>query len=76
MADNDFDSDAMLAFFGQMGKGIDELKTKVTNLNQAGDAMKKMTHVSVKLSTAKSPALFVAWKLLLLAWLEELVASR
>jgi hypothetical protein len=52
MADNDFDSDAMLAFFGQMGKGIDELKTKVTNLNQAGDAMKKMTHETERFGQA------------------------
>jgi hypothetical protein len=44
MADNDFDSDAMLAFFGQMGKGVDELKSKVTNLDAAGNAMRRMTH--------------------------------
>src|SRR4249920_1252854 len=42
----DFDSDAMLAFFGQMGKGVDELKTKITNLNEAGEAMNKMTHAT------------------------------
>jgi len=32
----DFDSDAMLAFIGQMGKGVDELKAKITGLNEAG----------------------------------------
>lgn len=42
MAD-DFDSDAMLAFFGQMGKEVDGLKVKITSLSQAGGAMKKMT---------------------------------
>jgi hypothetical protein len=40
---NDFDSDAMLAFFGQLGKEIDAFKVKVVSLNEAGDAMKKMT---------------------------------
>jgi len=44
MPEQDFDSDAMLAFFGQMGKGVDELKTKIANLNAAGEAMNKMTH--------------------------------
>jgi hypothetical protein len=43
MAENDIDSEAMLAFFGQLGKGVDDLKVKVTNLNAAGDAMNKMT---------------------------------
>ena len=43
MPDMDFDSDAMLAFFGQMGKGVDELKTKIVSLNEASLAMKKMT---------------------------------
>jgi hypothetical protein len=52
MADNDFDSDATLAFFAQMGKGVDELKTKITNLNQAGDAMKKMTHETERFGQA------------------------
>src|SRR6188508_641570 len=42
MAD-DFDSDAMLAFFGQMGKEVDGLKTRITSLSEAGSAMKKMT---------------------------------
>lgn len=43
MPDMDFDSDAMLAFFGQMGKEIDNFKTKIVSLNEAGNAMKKMT---------------------------------
>ena len=36
MATNDFDSDAMLAFFAQLGKEIDSLKTKISGLNDAG----------------------------------------
>jgi hypothetical protein len=32
----DFDSDAMLAFIGQMGKEVDNLKTKIAGLNEAG----------------------------------------
>jgi hypothetical protein len=43
MPDMDFDSDAMLAFFGQMGKEIDNFKVKIVSLNEAGSAMKKMT---------------------------------
>jgi uncharacterized membrane protein YgcG len=32
----DFDSDAMLAFIGQMGKEVDNLKAKITGLNETG----------------------------------------
>jgi hypothetical protein len=32
----DFDADAMLAFFGQLGKEVDNLKTKITGLNEVG----------------------------------------
>ena len=32
----DFDADAMLAFFGQLGKEVDNLKTKINSLNETG----------------------------------------
>jgi hypothetical protein len=47
MAD-DFDSDAMLAFFGQLGKEIDQFKVKIVSLNEAGTAMKKITDETEK----------------------------
>jgi hypothetical protein len=44
MATNDFDSDAMLAFFRQLGTEVDNLKTKIASLNDSGGSgMKKLT---------------------------------
>jgi hypothetical protein len=57
MPDMDFDSDAMLAFFGQMGKGVDELKTKIVSLNEASRAMKK-----IRPSSDIHAARCAAWK--------------
>src|SRR5262245_34514581 len=34
MATNDFDSEAMLAFFQQLGREVDNLKTKIASLNE------------------------------------------
>ena len=36
MPTNDFDSQAMLAFFAQLGKEVDDLKTKISGLNESG----------------------------------------
>ena len=46
--DNTADIASTLAFFGQLGKGVDDLKTKITSLNEASNAMKKMTDETEK----------------------------
>jgi len=45
---DDFDSEGMLAFFGRLGKEIDDFKVKIVGLNEAGNAMKKMTDETEK----------------------------
>lgn len=36
MPDSNFNPEEMLAFFGQLGKEVDNLKTKITGLNESG----------------------------------------
>jgi len=48
MPDDTADIASTLAFFGQLGKGVDDLKTKIASLNEASSAMKKITDETEK----------------------------